>query len=84
MPIFNLNDLLKIGAKVFLMASLLALAQFFVNFLVSKIPALSISGCAGYYFEHLGIAFGLKLMLSIVLYGFVAKFALGFISRVLD
>jgi len=84
MPTFNLNDLLKVGAKVLLFSSLLALLQVFVKFLVSKIPSVSIGGCAGYWFEHLGVFFGLRLMLSIILYGFVAKFALSFISRVLD
>jgi len=84
MPIFNLNDLLKIAAKAFLLSSLLVLVHFFVNYLVGLLPPLHITGCAGYYFERLGISYGLRLMLSIVLYGFVGKFTLSFVSRVLD
>jgi len=84
MPVFNLNDLVRIGAKFFLLVSLLALIQFLINFLISQIPAVNIPGCAGYYFEALGIAFGLKLMLSIVVYGFTAKFVLNFLSHALE
>jgi len=83
MPVFNINDLLRLGAKIFLFVALLGLIQFFTNFLISKIPDLVLTGCVGYYFESLGILFGLKLMLSIVVYGFVAKFVLNFLSNVL-
>ena len=84
MPVFNLNDLLRIGAKVFLLVLLLGFVQYFVNFLIHLIPAFSISGCAGYYFNFFNIGFGLRLMLSIVLYGYLAKFALNYLSHFLE
>jgi len=84
MPVFNLNDLVRIGAKFFLLVALLALVQFLISFLLGKLPNLNIPGCAGYYFEALGIVFGLKLMLSIVVYGFTAKFVLNFLSHALE
>ena len=84
MPVFNLNDLVRIGAKFFLFSALLALVQFFVNFLLGLLPPLSIGGCAGYYLNALGILDGLDVMVSIVLYGFIFKFGLSFVSNVLD
>jgi len=84
MPVFNLNDLLRIAAKFFLLVALLGLVQFFVSFLIGKIPPLSMSGCAGYYLNAFGIVYGLRLMLSIILYGFIAKFTLNFLSNVLE
>ena len=83
MPVFNINDLLRIAAKVFLLVAIIGLLQFFTNFIIGKLPNLVLTDCVGYYFESLGILFGLKLMLSIVVYGFVAKFVLNFLSNVL-
>ncbi len=77
-------DIVKMGFKLLLFSILLGLLGFFTNYLIGLIPPVNLSGCMGYYADRLGIFYGMKLMLSIVLYGFVAKFSFSYFSNYLN
>ena len=80
----GLADLIKIAAKFAMFVIFIGVFQTFISFLLSHIPALNLSGCAGYYANVWGFIDGFRLMISIVLYGFLFKFGIGLFSRVLD
>ena len=80
----GLADLLKIGAKFAMFVAFIGLIQIFVSYLLSHIPALNLVGCAGYYAKAWGFIDGFRLLISIVLYGFVVKFGINMFSRLLD
>lgn len=77
-------ELLKLGFKLFLYAMLLGIVSIFINYLMSLIPPVNITGCIGYYVNELGFILGLRLMLSIVLYGFMVKFSLDYFKNYLN
>lgn len=77
-------DLLKLGFKLFLFSLLLGFVGMFTNYLLGLIPPVNLGGCMGYYANQMGFFFGMRLMLSIVLYGFVVKFSLDFFKQYLN
>lgn len=72
------------GVKLILFGILLAGVQFFTNFLIGLIPSVSLTGCMGYYMSAFGLTLGMDLFLSIVVYGFLGRFALGYFSKYLN
>ena len=56
----------------------------FVDILMAKIPPLRLHGCAGYYASAWGFIDGFRLFVSIVLYGFLAKYAFAMIAKFFD
>jgi len=79
-----ITEILKAGFKLILFGILIAVLHFFVNFLMNMIPPLQLSGCIAHYFNVLGIAFGLRLFISIIAYAFAVRFALKFFSNYLN
>ena len=77
-------DIIKSGLKLLLYALLLGVLGMFTNYLIGLIPPVTLSGCMGYYADQLGLFLGLRIMLSIVLYGFLFKFSLNFFSNYLN
>lgn len=77
-------DILKMGFKLLFFTILLGAVGFFTNFLIGQIPPINLGGCMGWWANALGIFLGLKILVSIVLYGFVAKFTLSYFSNYLN
>lgn len=77
-------DILKLAGKAGLFLIMMASVSIFTNYLIGLIPPINLNGCIGYWVNSLGLIMGLSITLSIVMYGFVFKIALGFISRYLD
>lgn len=77
-------DLLKLGFKLMFFSILLGIVGMFTNYLIGLIPPVNLGGCMGYYADQMGFFFGMRLMISIVLYGFVVKFGLNYFSNYLN
>ena len=84
MPVFNLTVLIRLAAKAFFIVVIIGLIQTLVTYVLSHIPSLQLVGCMGYYADKTGLIYGMRLLLSIVVYGFVAKFVISIFSRYLD
>ncbi len=80
----SLIDIIKIGIKIAMLFVMLALTQQFIQLLLSHIPVTNLSGCIGYYVRAWGFVDGIQLMLSIVIYGYVVKLTMFFMSRIFD
>ncbi len=77
----GITDIIKFFFRIGFFTALIGLSQTFINFIISKIPQLELSGCAGYYAMQWGFIDGFRLMVSIVVYGFVVKFAFSLYSK---
>jgi len=77
-------DIIKMGLKFILFALLLASVGTFLSYLLGKIPPLSLSGCMGFYINKLGLFDGVRIFISILVYGFTAKFAIGYFKGYLN
>jgi len=83
-PTLNLVELAKIALRWVLFFILLGIVTTFTNFLIGKIPPVELTGCMGYWADQLGIFYGFRVLLSIVLYGYMFKFGLDYFKRILN
>ena len=80
----GLSDLIKYAIKFAIIVAVLGFAQQLTSFMLSKIPNLTLSGCMGHYAMAWGFIDGFRLFISIVLYGYIAKFTLSLIAHFFD
>ncbi len=84
MPTLDIVGVAKMAFKLLLFALLLGLLGTFINFMIGKISPINLSGCMGYYADTFGLIVSLRIFLSILVYGFTAKFAFTFFKGYLD
>lgn len=84
MPNIDLVAIAKMALKLLMFVVLLGVIGTFINLLMGYIPPLNLSGCIGKFVNMFGFILGLKLMLSIIVYGFGVKFAISYFSSYLN
>jgi len=80
----SIMDLLKTATRYTFIMGLIAVITTFSHLLLTHIPNLSVGGCVGEYLFKFGLIDGLRLMLSIVYYGYLFKITTSLISKTFD